>query len=156
MYRQGSDYSRIRAGDVFSMQYGEQRFLFGRVMKDDVLGGGFPNSLLIYVYKAESESIDRIPALRKEELLLPPILMHRSGWRQGYLRKLRSEEVQSADLLNQHCFYCKAFKKYYDEYGKELSERTEPCGDYSQADYIVLDREISAVLGLPEPQEIDS
>lgn len=40
-----------KPGDVFTMRVADSRYLFGRVIGIDVVAGGFPGGILIYIYR---------------------------------------------------------------------------------------------------------
>ena len=140
---------RPRPGDLFAMKVKRRGYLFGRVIRIDAVLGGFPNCKLLYIYRQLSQSIDTIPELRKEGLLIPPIGTNNLGWRHGFFKTIRRDGLRDEDVLARHCFEGAAPGRYYDEFDHRLSQMVEPCGVRGVASYLVIDDLVSTALGLP-------
>lgn len=145
-----------RVGDVFTLRPGSRPYLFGRVIRTDANAGGFPNSNLIYIFRVESdrpEPPDRA-MLRPDHLLVPPIMTNRLPWSRGYFRTIASWPVGPGEALKHHCFEEPGRPpeyphRYFDEDGKRLPRRVEPCGDWGLHSFLTIDDAVSQALGIP-------
>lgn len=136
-------------GDVFAMLPPDRLFLFGRVISNDANAGGFPGSILIYVYRRRSASKDQVPELHRDELLVPPMMTNRRPWTMGYFEFLFKGGLGVQDRLRQHCFLDPLRKRYFDHKGKELISPIEPVGIWGLHSFRTIDDEISKALGIP-------
>ncbi len=138
-------------GDIFVFQLEsiKERFFFGRVIATDSTLGNAENVVLFYIYRVYSHSKTLIPVLLPTELLLPPMGTNNLPWTRGYFEVVRSEQLETKDLLKLHCFYSAARKRYYDEYGHSLPAPVEPVGSYGVHGLGAIDNEISKALGVP-------
>jgi hypothetical protein len=138
----------VREGDVFAFAVDDERYFFGRVIRTGVSVGGFPGGVMIYLYRAASISKERVPRLRKEELLLPPLATNRLPWSRGYFETIASAELQPSDVLARHCFR-NVKGEYLDEMSRPMSSPVEPVGDYSLESFRSIDDLVSDALGIP-------
>lgn len=138
-----------KPGDVFAYLMPDGLYRYGRVIRVDAEVGGFPDGILVYLYRAVSRSKNEVPVLHASELLIPPVATNLQPWRLGYFEVVRSRRLEPADVLPQHCFYSDLFRKYYDEYGRELPARVEPCGGFGLCTVLGIDNRVSEALGIP-------
>jgi hypothetical protein len=137
------------AGDIFAMLPPDNRYLFGRVVRTDANVGGFPNSNLIYIYRARSTRKDDVPFLCKNELLLPPGMTNNLPWSKGYFEFVKHEELGPDHILARHCFR-DIRGWYFDEEGHRLAAPVEtPVGTWGLHSYRTIDDEVSRALGIP-------
>jgi hypothetical protein len=141
-----------QAGDIFVVQMPDRLFRYGRVIRVDANVGGLP-AMLVYIFGVSSPTKLPLPSLRKEELLVPPLLMNETGWRDGYFETVGHCPLKAEDVLPVHCFYDDPFRRYVDADGNSLPQRYEPCGFYGLGGYGSVDLKISLALGFPEPTE---
>lgn len=141
-----------RPGDIFVVQMPDRLFRYGRVIRVDANVGGLP-AMLVYIFRASSPTKLPVPALRKEELLVPPLLINNTGWRDGYFETVEHRLLKADDVLPVHCFYDDPFKRYVDADGNALAQRYQPCGFYGLGGYGSVDLKVSKALGFPEPTE---
>lgn len=133
------------AGDIFAVQPPDGPYLFGRVIRTDVLGP--MKALLIYIYSVRSDVKEAPAHLSPEDLLIPPVLMNRRGWTHGVFETIESRPLEADEVLTQHCFQVDG--RYYDENHHPLPERVEPCGTGGLGSFEMLDDRISDALGIP-------
>lgn len=136
-------------GDVFALRI-MGRFLHGRVISNEARAGWFDGSILSYVFRTQSESMD-LPdreVLRTDNLLLPPLMTNRLPWSRGYLQTVGHLAIAPGDVLPRHCFRDTS-GAYYDEFGNQLETVIEPCGDWGLGSYRTLDDDVSDALGIP-------
>ncbi len=149
---------RIHAGDIFVLQVKDGEFVFGRVVRTDIefLGN---NRILIYIYRAFSSDKNSIPALEKRRLLLPPMIIDRQPWSQGYFETVGNRPLCDNDLLPIHCFHrALFFAEYFDADGRVLPFWKAwfyrligvPCGTYALTMPYGIDLKVRHVL-LGEP-----
>jgi hypothetical protein len=119
---------RPRAGDVFVYRVGGS-YHFGRVVRVglDLLGSS--RGALLYFYRAESVHADVLPAVSKQDLVIPPVLTDGFMWREGAFQTVQRAPLAGEDLLERHCFESRVLENtwYQNEYGERV-ERTDPCG----------------------------
>ena len=140
-------------GDIFALQARAGEYLFGRVVSVDARIGGFDNVVLVYVYNARSTTKASVPMLDKRNLLVPPIGTNRQPWLRGYFETIATQPLRAKDVLAKHCFGPSFAGKYYDEQGRELQARTEPCGEYGVESYRTIDDAISDAVGIPRAED---
>ncbi|MCE5199648.1 MAG: Imm26 family immunity protein [Armatimonadota bacterium] len=134
--------ARIRPGDIFVVQPHGREYVFGRVIKADasILGGLV---YLVYIYNAFAKDKTDIPRLDKNNLLIPPILTDRSGWRSGICETVAQMPLTKDDILPNHCFMNTARPpRYFDEHDDPLRGCTQPCGKHA----LELERGIDALI----------
>ncbi len=137
-----------KVGDVFALQVREGEYFFGCVIKTDARIFMIENCLLIYIYEATSPSKSTIPLLHRDQLLLPPLFTNYQSWFKGYFETVAQHSLREDDILPQHCFL-HLNRKFYDEYGRELSQAVKPVGEYALQGYRSIDGLISNRLGIP-------
>ncbi|MEU4418773.1 immunity 26/phosphotriesterase HocA family protein [Nocardia salmonicida] len=143
--------STPRRGDVFAMQLPDETHLFGRVIGAQLEPprAPMPRSYLIYVYRERSAGkAAPLAALTPDRLLLPPVFINQMPWTKGYFETIAQTQLQSHDLLRQHCFR-RWTGEVLDEQGNKLPAPVEPCGDWGLSSYRWLDDQISEALGIP-------
>lgn len=144
-------------GDIFVFQMRQDRlFRYGRVIRTDTnLGLDEANTILVYIYKAASPQKLPVPHLSSGELLLPPLGLNETGWREGYFETVEHRPLAEDDVLLVHCFHDPPSLRhpFVDADGKPLPRRYEPCGLYAIGGYGSVDLKVSDVLGFPDPTE---
>jgi len=139
-----------KPGDVFVVQLRDDEYIFGRVIAIDAdVGFKTFGNVLLYFYRAFSGSKGDVPEIDCHELLIPPVITNRLGWVRGYFETVCHRALAPEDVLEKHCFYDMVFKKYVDEYGQELPQRMEPCGQDVLHSFRTIDDELSKALGIP-------
>lgn len=120
---------RPRAGDVFVMERQSGGFIFGRVVRTDACVGDVDRLLLLYIYRTRSQSLDNVPELRRDDLLLPPVLAGDNMFADGYAKVIARSRLRKDHILPVHCFQ-DSRGVFHDEYNHILPERVAPCGVY--------------------------
>ena len=134
-------------GDVFVFKLNTMPFYFGRVIKTEVGVGGFPNGVLVYLYDARSHDETKIPDLRRDELLVPPLATNRLPWSRGYFQTVESRPLKVSDVFPIHCFRSTT-GQYFDETGHPLAAPVEPIGEFALQSYRSIDDLVSDALGI--------
>lgn len=140
---------KLRAGDLFAMQFPDDRFLFGRVVTTEARIGPMEGVILIYVYRSRFDSME-VPersALSAGELLVSPMMTNRLPWSRGYFETVAHWPLEPGDVLSQHCFLSAALGRYFDELGNELPGPVEPVGDRGLHSFRTIADAISDALG---------
>lgn len=142
--------TRPQAGDVFAMQLPDNRYLFGRVIGADIPRerAPMPGANLIYVYDVVTDCKEPASPLLPDNLLLPPVFTNRLPWTKGYFETVEHRTLHPQDLLPRHCFQGLA-GELFDESGRRLDRRSEPCGVWGVASYRRLDDLISDAVNIP-------
>ena len=94
---------RPTPGDVFAMLPPDGRFLFGRVIRTNVLGPMAATLIYLYSYRADVKQAPRV--LSPDALLIPPTLTNALGWYHGVFETIDERPLTEDDVLRQHCFY---------------------------------------------------
>jgi hypothetical protein len=139
---------RPQVGDVFALQPARNAYLFGRVICIDANAGGFPNANLVYIYRVRGTSKTDVPALRAQELLVPPVMTNNLPWVRGYFEFVRHEDLTQQQRLPRHCFRDDR-GWLYDEHGRRVRHALGPVGDWALHSYRTIDDLVSAALGIP-------
>ena len=128
---------KVRAGDIFALKPLGRPYHFGRVIRTDVpFWRG--RMLLLYIYAASSDSLTEIPPLWRIELLVPPKLTNRLGW-----RHLHPVGSPTCSLLQRRV--STVLRRERDDPPKPI----EPVGDYGLDSYRTIDDAVSQGLGIP-------
>lgn len=138
---------RLRSGDLFALKPVRGAFLFGRVIQTGVNAGGFPTANLIYIYRTRSRRKDQVPELRRDELLVPPIMTNNLPWRRGYFEPIGHESLSPDDVLPQHHFQDPDGRSF-DQNGREIDDPQPPIGSWGLDSFRTIDDKVSEALGL--------
>src|SRR5262245_18287750 len=140
--------SRPHTGDVFVLRPRSLPYLFGRIIRIDARIGSIVG-ILACIYKVVSPRRVPVPPLRRDELLIPPLIINRLPWSQGYFETVERLVLTPWDVLPVHCFQDFFTKNYFDEYGLILSAAVPPVGSYGLNSFRTIDDDISDALGIP-------
>ena len=142
----------VRPGDIFVFKVNDEPYYFGRVIKTDATVGGFPSGVLVYLYNASSPEKTKIPDLRPDNLLLPPLATNRLPWSRGYFETVESRPLAESDVLPVHCFRDWT-GRCLDEAGKPVELPVEPVGEFALQSYRSIDDLLSDALGIERAPE---
>jgi hypothetical protein len=144
-----------REGDIFAYKVRGHAYGFGRVIRLGTTIGGFEDVILVYFYRAFSSDKNKVPALAKERLLLPPLGTDRGPWTRGYFETMVNRPLLPDDILPVHCFKDTVEGRFCDEYGRTLKAKSKLCVPYALDGYRTLDAQISIALGVdPSPDTL--
>lgn len=139
----------LRPGDVFALRPHDGPYIFGRVIKTDVDFSGYA-AVLIYIYKATSPTPDRIPSLRRDNLLIPPLLTNRLPWARGYFKTIDNVPLTPWDTFKIHGFADPLDRsRILDESGRPVENVGSPIGIWGLHSYRTIDDAVSDALGIP-------
>lgn len=146
---------RPTPGDIFVYRPVARAFGFGRVIRGETAADD--DTLLVYIYRAVSETKEPVPQLMHRQLLLPPLITYTLPWEQGYFERISTRPLKADDILSPHCFRDRLRKCYCDETGALLPRRVEPCGEWGVDLPGLIDIRISEALGIPvDPDTLPS
>jgi hypothetical protein len=140
---------RPTQGDIFYYASSTVRW-FGRVIRTDLPAGrGLGRASLVYFYRA-SAPIDAtgVPVLSRDDLLVPPMKIDGTPWRQGFFATVETRPLASADVRARHCFRHPIAGKCFDEHD-EPAECVGDCADHGMATWTAVEGALSIALGLP-------
>ncbi|NTW40782.1 MAG: hypothetical protein HGA44_13020 [Cellulomonadaceae bacterium] len=143
---------RLRAGDIFSVQYLPGRFIFGRIVLADAPAGPMPNSNLVYLYSTQGQDESNPPdsdELTTDRLLFYPFFTNRLGWTRGFFHTVGFAPITPDLTLEQYEFYDPAFDHFVDENGVRIHPRGRSFGVFGLASYRWVDDRIAEALGHP-------
>lgn len=144
---------KVRRGDIFRMQLPDETYLFGRVI-------GTPEDtnapfigpiyfIYIYAYRSTTGKLAESSGLNPDSLLIAPLFTNRLAWSDGVFETIESASIADHAELDQHCFWAPDTDRYYDEFGNELAERSDPWAILGVTSYRTIDDRISKALGIP-------
>lgn len=141
---------RVVAGDVFVMQPPDGRYLYGRVISTQASWGASVAANLIYVFKTRSDTktVPHRAGLGTDRLLIEPAVINRLPWSRGYFETVANLPFAAGEVLEQHCFEDSG-GRYFDEAGRQLPQRIEPCGFRGLHSFRTIDDLVSKALGIP-------
>jgi hypothetical protein len=137
-----------RPGDVFVFHVASIGFGFGRVIRTDARIGPMVGCILIYIYKPFSPLKFPLPEMRKEDLLVAPMMTNNQPWLRGYFETVATVPLGSDDVLVPHCFR-DIRGLYFDESGNRLSAPVPLCGEHGLHSFRTIDDVVSTALGIP-------
>jgi hypothetical protein len=147
---------KIRAGDIFTFTVNREEFWFGRVIYEGIefckrtVNGinipGWPNTTFLYLYNAVGSSMNDIPMLDRNRLLIPPLGTNHMPWRKGYFFTVANRAIHQEDVLPEHCFRDYSYNCYRNLHGDVLPQRIEPSGFYALDSYQTIDDSVAKAL----------
>jgi hypothetical protein len=161
----GPSRAALRAGDIFTMQIPDGRYLFGRVVRKLARSDRLA---LVYVFRYMSDEPIPPTQLLVTELLVPPKMINRLGWSRGYLSTVGNRPFEPGERLATHYFrgedrvptgawlgrrLSRVFSQmvYEDEDARPLGRPPSgvPVGEAGIGNYRTLDDDVSRALGIP-------
>ena len=137
------------AGDVFVYQLPDNRYGYGKVIKDDAALHSWKPFPLVYIYNTFADDIIKGVQLDKTNLLIAPLIINFSGWSSGYFINVENVPITEQDILDKHCFKEQLREGYfYDEYSKRI-DPIEGCNIWGLCNYRTIDNQVSDALGIP-------
>jgi hypothetical protein len=129
-------------GDVVRIPIAPSQWLFGRVVSNRAHASAFDDTwsdcILLYVFRHISSSGVPPRPLLAADLLFPPVISSHEPWRMRWFEFVENRPFEPGEVLAQHCFKSIIWtpSRYFDEKGRRLTERSEPCGLHSlKTDY---------------------
>lgn len=145
--------AKVKPGDLFVMKMAIDSYLVGRVISVEAIwtfAVGADPAILIYIYRDRAESKENIPKVRRDRLLVSPILTNRLPWSRGYFETVGNWPLGPEDVLPRHCFKDVLRGRYFDDRGRELPGPIEPVGVFALDSYQTIDDQVSDALGIPQ------
>ncbi|MEI6533006.1 MAG: immunity 26/phosphotriesterase HocA family protein [Candidatus Roizmanbacteria bacterium] len=137
---------RPQEGDIFVFSFDNKEYYFGRVIKLDVIAGGFPGAVLIYAYDQKTNKKKLIPLLNKENLLIPPVMINRMPWTRGYFEVVEHKVLLPEDVFEKHIFKTDNPNISLDEYGNRMQNVVANYGYSALSSYLSFSEKVSLVL----------
>jgi len=134
---------KLYVGDIFVMKYIDF-YLFGRI--GDIYNPGKYQLYVVYIYKDSSGSINKIPDLNKDLLLVKPFIINRLGFSRGYMNVIDNIPIDNNNGFPTISYTDGRF--YYDSLDKKLNKSKGYTVKLSFGNYRTLDDEISNKLGI--------
>jgi hypothetical protein len=136
------------AGDIFALHPVGRDYYFGRVIMVGTRVVSLPGNLLIYLYDAHGAAKESVPDLRRDRLLVAPMVTNRLPFSKGYFEVVASRPLGKDDVLPVHCFRSSS-GKYFDEQRRPLRRKVRPCGELGLHSFRTIDDAVSEALGIP-------
>lgn len=145
----------IHTGDVFVVKPKGEGYYYGVVANSNSNHFGVEGIIHIQIFNYCTEKIEGVPCdLYKYELLIPPILTNKLGWRKGYFKTIGSLDTNMFPSIKQAVFVDVIRSGYYfDDKSNQLDRiySIETTGSFSIKSYLNIDALISLKLGIPLP-----
>jgi Immunity protein 26 len=148
--RQRPSRTKLSAGDIFTMQVPDGRFLFGRVVRTDAHCFA-PGCILVYVFSYLSDQPTPPARLLVRDLLIPPATINRLGWSRGYFMTVAHRPFEDGERMPAHFFFDSLRRAYVDEDKRSVGRPPDgmPVGEAGLGNYRTLDDDVSRALGIP-------
>lgn len=155
-------YKRPEKGDIFVMQRNDNdKYIYGLVVNDKASIGMDPNLLLVYIYKYETPTIEPIPKLHKEDLIIPPDVQGYQGWREGYYLTVGKLDDKQMDTFKQHFFWSARDRKnnesvYYNEFAQKVGRGPiDNLTMFGMGTHYIVDLRLRIALGISPPDALE-
>lgn len=121
------------AGDVFYYQLSDGRLGYGLVSLGKIDVGPFKNAIIIYIFNNFTSSLCGRIVLKKDDLLLPPIITDASCWKNGYFITFKNIYLDSMHVYPEHYFKNPLRNQIYNHCGERVASPIEgiPVGEES-------------------------
>lgn len=132
-------------GDVFQINPKNDIMLQGIVVNNHINNINGDDLILILVFKPNisvSEVIGK--GVIDDDLLISPIMVGKEYWTRGYFYTIASNEAVAT--IKDYGFYSIGKRKFFDEYGNEVSGEPKLLGTYGVATISGIAREINQEL----------
>lgn len=109
---------KLRPGDVFSILFSDDRYIYGRVIKVDLPRNlaPMPGCNLIYVYNVRGDDMNPpLDELTPDRLLVSPRFINRLPWVRGYFVNVTYAAITNKDIVDNYCFYDRARRIFVDD-----------------------------------------
>jgi hypothetical protein len=107
---------------------------------------------LVYIYRHPSKEKLPIPDLRRDELLVPPLMTNHRPWSMGYFEFLENRPLGPPDRRPVHAFREVLRGGYVDEKGRRVPDPHEDGGFFGLHSFRTIDEVVSRALGMPVPE----
>ena len=144
-----------QAGDVIRIPITPETCLFGRVISTNAHASPYDDvwsdCILLYVFRHVSSTGVPPRLLLATDLLFPPVISSHELWKARRCEVVENRPFEPAEVLAQHCFVNLTYEplRYYDEFGRQLPERVEPCGLHGVTTLLGIEVSIQEALQLP-------
>lgn len=154
----GISRKKPQVGDIFVFKNKYKGYGWGRViLLEPKMGFGVPYPIkeasIIYVYNVFTNDISKIPELKRNNFLLPPLIINRRGWLDGYFQTIQNTPITQDDVFAQNMFKYKVKDElqYRNQEGVEINKTSlgEDCSWWGIGNHRTLDDQISIALNLP-------
>ena len=112
-------------GDLFVVKVKGKGYFCGAVVKTGVNAGFGGNiGILVYIYSKEyREKEMSSPVLNREGLLIPPLMVNKKPWAQGFFERVGHVEISELAPYDFHCFR-DVRNQIVNEYGEIVKKCT--------------------------------
>jgi hypothetical protein len=147
----------INTGDIFVLKPKGKDYYYGVVANANSNHFGIEDIIHIQIFNYCTEQIANVSdSLYKYDLLLPPILTNKLGWRKGYFKTIGHSDIKLFPTVKRAAFVDVIRTGYYfDDKSNPLDKiySIETTGAFSIKSYLNIDTLISLKLGIPLPIE---
>lgn len=125
---------RPQEGDVVAAHIDQRGWIFGRVVSTKAHAdpyGSWTGLILLYIFRHICPQPMPPHPLLTKDLLFPPLIVDGEPWSKGFLGCVEHRPFEPGEKLAVHCFRNNVVftsEKYFDEFGRELPQKIEPCG----------------------------
>lgn len=117
-----------RRGDVYALELRRGGYLSTRIASEHAVVMGMDGMYVVYVYAEVVDSLQDVCASATDlrRLLLPPVIVNRSCWTEGYMTFVAAYDDCPAEVVDRHVFRHPKTGELFDE----VSERVV-AADYA-------------------------
>lgn len=138
------------AGDIFVVQPKHNYYYFAKVIQTNIQGSNlnFKGMNLIYVYNCHGESLEAPAHLDEYKLLLPPTVVNKSGWKNGYFKTVGHQAVTALERSIDFGFFDNFDRKenYFGLHGDKLQHVPRYSDFNGLSSYRTIGREMHKIL----------
>lgn len=119
-------------GDVFKINPQKDIYLYGVVVNNHINNINGDDLVLVLIFKVDTNLEKAIKeGVKYSDLLISPVIVGKEYWTRGYFYNIANNE--NVRNINNYGFYSISKGKFFDEYGKEITEEPQLLGTYGVA-----------------------
>jgi hypothetical protein len=141
----------LKIGDIFVLRPRGRSYYWGRVVSTTAFGPmGAGRTVVIYIYDVQSQSLNLVPDLPLNRLLLGPICTNRLPWSRGYFQTVTNQPLRPENVLSPNSLHDILKNQIVDEGGRVVHKPCKPIGNFLLESFRTIDEIVSDKLGIPQ------
>ena len=136
-------------GDIFKINPKGDIYLYGVVVNNHINNLNGDDLVLVLIFKTDINLEETIKeGVKYSDLLISPAMVGKEYWTRGYFYNIANNE--NVRNIKNYGFYSIGKGKFFDEYGKEITEEPQLLGIYGVSTIYGLAMEINQELIIGE------